>query len=223
MFANFISGRARAVTAGCLAGLMLCGAMATMPVGIQDEAVDGLTAPSVAWAKGSTTKTSIVKNGTFTISASDFVDRMDAGFKEIDALTEDCNLKASGTKSYDDKTFDMDIKKGSKLVGFARFSKDKGDSEVSYAQRNISNGSFSRVTISIFDTAETSDIGYITLAATMAADPTLTLSDAVELMTDCLESIDVFEDYGGAVKNGITYLLARTSTGCLFAIDCSNS
>ncbi len=223
MFANFISGRARAVTAGCLAGLMLCGAMATMPAGIQSEAADGLTTPNVAWAKGGTTKTSIVKNGMFTISASDFVDRMDAGFKEIDALTDECDLKASGTKSYDDKTFDMDIKKGSKLVGFARFSKDKGDSEVSYAQRNTGSSSFSRVTISIFDTVESSDLAHITLAATMAADPTLTLPDAVEVITDCVESIDVFEDYGGAVKNGITYLLVPTPSGYLFAIDCSNS
>ena len=222
MFSNATSRRVHAATAGCLAGLMLCGAMAAMPTEIQSNTTNGLASPSVAWAKTSTSKSSIVKNGMFTISASDFVDRMDSGFKDINASTGECNLKASGTKSFDDTTFDMDIRRGSKLIGFARFSKDEGDSEVSYMQRNASN-SFSRVAINLSDTADTSDVVCLTLAAVMAADPTLTLSDAIDVMTECLESVDVFEDYGGTKNNGIIYMLMPTSSGCLFVIDCSGN
>lgn len=211
--------------AGLAAALLLGGLGLTLPA--QDVVGGGVAPVSVAQAKTSNlssygSSTSIVKNGVFAISASEYTDRVNAAFEALGQP----DYKVSLTKGVDGKTLDMDIRYKSELVGFAEFCwSDESNSWIGYGKRD-SGKAFDYILAQWFSGDDMAEYGcYSIMALTMAADPSLDKYDAQTILNYLIDNAESIKDgYLGSSghQNGIKYGFMITPSGSpAFTIDCS--
>ena len=212
--------------AGLSCALLACTMGLALPAESAPQGLD-LFSSTPAFAKSSNTSSSsksYVKNGMFTFSASEYVDRVNDALKDLGQSDYSVNL----TKGVDGKTLDMDIRYKSELVGFAEFNlSDVDDSWISYCERNSSKA-FNKTLAMWFeddDSAEHSLI--VSLAMMMAADPSLSKYDAVDFMSSLVDSFETRNKNGEQYKvsgdhhNNIWYCLIIDPEGRIsLAIDC---
>lgn len=88
------------------------------------------------------------------------------------------------TKGVDGKTLDMDIRYKSQLVGYAEFAlSGVDDSWISYRERNSSKA-FNQTLAMWFEDDDSAEYCFcVSLAMMMAADPSLSKSDAIDFMS----------------------------------------
>ena len=176
--------------------------------------------PTLAQAK----TTSLVKNGMVTISAADYCEAVNDAFDTIGAT----GYKATLTKGTDSVTLDMDIRKGTQLVGFIEFclaEEEEDSSWITYRERNSSktfNGMFLVVFGDGDDGAEY--FVYTAIAMALAIDPSLDKWDAqkiISYLVDNAECKDNGDLYYQTKNNGIRYALLVSDGDFYLLIDCS--
>ena len=212
--------------AGLSCALLACTMGLALPAESTPQGLD-LFSSTPAFAKSSNTSSSsksYVKNGMFTFSASEYVDRVNDALKDLGQSNYSVNL----TKGVDGKTLDMDIRYKSELVGFAEFSlSDVDDSWISYRERNSSKA-FNQTFAVWFEDDDSAEYCFcVSLAMMMAADPALSKSDAVDFMSSLVDNFEPYNKNGKqyAVSedrhNNIWYCLIINSDGAIsLGIDC---
>ena len=176
--------------------------------------------PTLAQAK----TTSLVKNGMVTISAADYCEAVNDAFDTIGVT----GYKATLTKGTDSVTLDMDIRKGTQLVGFIEFClAEEDNSWITYRERNSSK-TFNVMALVVFgdgdDGAEY--FVYTAIAMALAIDPSLDKWDAqkiISYLVDNAERKDNGDFYYQTKNNGIGYGLLVSDGDFYLFIDCSKA
>lgn len=200
------------IMAGCLAGLMLCGAGLAAPISASFEA--NVLTPVIAQAKSSSTA-STIKNGEFSMSYTELVDSLNVAFKSTQ-LTEFAELKA--VVSSGSSGLRIDIMRGTKTIGYATLY-DDNDNELD--KKQASKG-FDDVTFFIpMDDDDSATYGTVVMyAAFYATNPELAprgverlgssgVNDIVSALTDNVEVVSESPAImgGGVSYQGIKYTL----------------
>ena len=210
---------ARWVTAGLAAGALICACGLAAPATSSMPDNLGLC-PTLAQAK----TTSLVKNGMVTISAADYCEAVNDAFDTIGVT----GYKATLTKGTDSVTLDMDIRKGTQLVGFIEFClAEEDNSWITYRERNSSK-TFNVMALVVFgdgdDGAEY--FVYTAIAMALAIDPSLDKWDAqkiISYLVDNAERKDNGDFYYQTKNNGIRYALVVSDGDFYLLIGCSKA
>lgn len=205
------------IMAGCLAGLMLCGAGLAAPISASFDA--SVLAPVIAQAKTDT----MVKNHMFTSSPSEFQAMLEAALSDLGEL-EDVTYTTAMSKD-DDGAAKLDVKKGSKTLACVEFTiYDKDDYWVSYVDRKEKK-SFDTAIAFFRDCSDREEcIAYTSLALIMIADPSLNIDDALALAYD-LPDVNLDRDGNGfnsVEKNGIKYSLVVYNGDWSLFVSCAD-
>lgn len=213
--------------AGLSCALLACTMGLALPATSAPQGVD-LFASTPALAKSTSSSTyskSYVKGNMFTLSASEYADRINDMFKELGQPDYSVSL----TKNPDGKSLDMDIRYKSRLVGFAEFClSDVDNSWIGYRERNSSK-TFNTVLGMWFEDDDSAEYCFFTsLAMMMAADPSLSKYNATMLMSSLVSDLDLVDENGeeyaisGQRQGDIWYCLIINSDGSAsLAVDCS--
>lgn len=158
-----------------------------------------------------------------TISAADYCDRVNDAFDAI-GTTE---YKASLTKGTDGTTLDMDIRKGTKLVGYVEFClSEKDKSWITYRERN-SDKTFNDMLLTVFDDDDSAEyFVYTTIAMAMAIDPSLDKWDAQEIASYLADNAELQNDgkyFSSGKQNGIRYSFMLSDGVFFLLVDCSKA
>lgn len=211
--------------AGLSCALLACTMGLALPATSAPQDFDPFGA-TPAFAKSSNTSSSsksYVKNGMFTFSASEYADRVNDALKDLGQSDYSVNL----TKGADEKTLDMDIRYKSQLVGYAEFSlSDVDDSWISYRERNSSKAFNQTLAMWFEDDDSAEHCYYVSLAMMMAADPSLSKTDALIFMSSLINNFETRnkngEQYAISLdrRNNIIYSLIITDGAISLVIDC---
>ena len=215
-----MTDRISRVVAGCLAGLVLCGAMMVVPASPSNQWPQ--LAPDTAMAKTSTT-TSIVKNGMFTISASDYQKRLDDAYYLVYKKGNGSHYTTIQKEDEDEGTLDVYVKKGSKALCYAEFTTANKDNYwVDYSDRNKS-GTFNEVFFFFGNGNDTEEcVAHTSVAAIMASDPSISYSEAYDMAYDLASDYSDSGTIGSVKKNGIEYMLVNFNNRFSLVVDCSD-
>lgn len=201
-------------SAGCLAGLMLCGGCFSAPA--VDNSSLGMLSPVIAQAK-SISQDSIVKNGVFTISAGDYIRSLNENYGRI----TDCDLSADYGLTSNGVTMKLTIEDRSGEVASGSFY-DANDKAI--ALYNLGRPScYSSLTVFFddYDDKVGDYIGETMMTVILTSDPALSDEDMQSLCEEWLDSAVADGDglMASVSKNGITYTLAAWDGGEVWAID----
>lgn len=204
----------KAVVAGCLAGLVLCGGTAASST--EAIAATSQDNPLAAIAKGDASAEPLVKDGVFTISTKEFAERMDSAYFVISVIatgTHDgfAGYSADLIRGTDGSKLNLSITKDSELQGLAAFSRPGQDTGwVKYADKNKTE-TFSSVTFAIPSATSTDCLSSTMMAAISASNPTISIEHAAEIavgLLDGLQSNALSGNFSYTVKeNNIAYTL----------------
>lgn len=222
-----LGGLPTCAKAGLSCALLACTMGLALPATSMPQSID-LLASTPALAKSTSSSTyskSYVKGNMFTLSASEYADRINDMFKELGQSDYSVSL----TKNPDGKSLDMDIRYKSRLVGFAEFClADVNNSWINYRERDSSK-TFNRVLAIWFEDDDSAEYCFFTsLAMMMAANPSLSKYNATMLMSSLVSDLDLFDEDGkgyaisGQRQGDIWYCLIINSDGSAsLAVDCS--
>lgn len=210
--------------AGCLAGIMLCGAGLAAP--ISNNTLCSILAPNAAQAK-SASVASTVRNDEFSMSYTELVGNLNTAFKSSQ-LTEYAKLKAVVFSSGSE--FRIDITRGTGTIGYAKlYDSDDNELDKTQASRGFSDVTFY---IPMDDDDSATYETLISYAACYATNPDLaprgverlsssSVHDVVSALTD---SVDVVSEspaiMGGSVNcQGIKYTLILADDTFIMSVE----
>lgn len=156
---------------------------------------------------------SFVEDGAFSLSASDFVKRMNNAFSSISG----CKLKADSGLTKNGVTMSIDIKSSSKTVASGGFIEKGTDDSFIPFYLSGKEGTFSNLMITCSSSDESAEIMY---ALIQACDPALSSSEAHAVGSEALDNFKALsgsKGIGQSSKNGITYTLAKVSGNWVLA------
>lgn len=155
--------------------------------------------------------TSFVNGETFSIPASDLVERISKAYSSISR----CSLKADSGLMKDGVTMSLDVKNGSSKVAAAGFVWKGTDDSLLPLWASGSENTYWQVLFSFASSSSSDEYAAETMYALIqACDPSLSKDDAHAVGSEVLDnykSAGVSKGIGQATKNGITYTLANSN------------
>lgn len=155
--------------------------------------------------------TSFVNGETFSIPASDLVERISKAYSSISG----CSLKADSGLMKDGVTMSLDVKNGSSKVAAAGFVRKGTDDSLLPLWACGSENTYWQVLFSFASSSSSDEYAAETMyTLVQACDPSLSKDDAYAVGSEVLDnykSAGVSKGIGQATKNGITYTLANSN------------
>ena len=192
--------------AGLSCALLACTMGLALPAASTPQGID-LLSSTPAFAKSSSMSPSnewYVEGGMFTLSVSDYAERINNAFKEL----EQQDYSVSIVKGTDRKTLNMDFTYKSECVGYAEFGiagKDK--TLVLYSQRDLKETfNYARFTFFNDNDQVAEHLVYSSIASIMASGPTCDKYSAHAIVDDLIDNLSTITIDSDGRDN---YLLAQ--------------
>ena len=191
---------------GLSSALLACTMGLALPATSAPQGID-LLSSTPAFAKSSSTLPSnewYVEGGVFTLSISDYAERINDAFKELGQKDYSVSL----VKGTDGKTLNMDFTYKSEHVGYAEFrTTGKDKALVLYSQRD-SKETFNYARFTFFNDGDqvAEHVVYSSIASIMASGPTCDKYSAHAIVDELIDNLSTITIDSDGREN---YLLAQ--------------